>query len=166
MIKIIDDFIPHHQFRNIENCIYDIPWSFGTVGIQNDPNDVMLCDPLDNFQFVHLFYKDYEITSQHCNLILPIIQKLNLRALIKIKANLNPRTSKIIEHTFHRDVDYDDSFTSVYYVNSNDGYTLFEDGTKVESVGNRMVIFPSNMMHTGSTCTNQKARVVINFNYF
>ena len=56
--------------------------------------------------------------------------------------------------------------TAIYYVNSNDGYTLFEDGTKVESVGNRLVRFPTNIKHTGTTCTDANRRVLINFNWF
>ena len=58
------------------------------------------------------------------------------------------------------------SSTSIFYVNTNNGYTKFEDGTKVESVANRMVTFPANMKHTGTSCTDEKIRVVINFNYF
>ena len=43
--------------------------------------------------------------------------------------------------------------------------TIFEDGKKVESVANRMLTFPANMKHTGTSCTDEKTRVVINFNY-
>ena len=56
--------------------------------------------------------------------------------------------------------------TSIFYVNTNNGYTKFEDGTKVESVANRLVSFPANKKHTGTSCTDEKTRVVINFNYF
>ncbi len=56
--------------------------------------------------------------------------------------------------------------TSIFYVNTNNGYTKFEDGTIVESVANRMVIFPANIKHTGTTCSDEKRRVVINFNYY
>ena len=56
--------------------------------------------------------------------------------------------------------------TSIYYVNTNNGYTKFETGEIVESVENRMVTFPSNIRHTGSSCSDEKIRVVINFNYF
>ena len=48
----------------------------------------------------------------------------------------------------------------------NDGYTRFEDGTKIESVANRVAVFESNLKHCGTTCTNTKSRVVINLNYF
>ena len=50
-------------------------------------------------------------------------------------------------------------------MNTNNGYTKFEDGTTVKSEANRMVTFPASMRHLGTTCTDQKIRVVINFNY-
>ena len=49
-------------------------------------------------------------------------------------------------------------------MNTNDGYTEFENGHRVESVANRVVIFDSNIKHTGVSCTDEKRRVVINFN--
>ena len=55
---------------------------------------------------------------------------------------------------------------AIYYVNSNDGYTEFEDGTRIETIENRLLVFDSSLWHTGSTCTNAKVRCVINFNYF
>ena len=51
-------------------------------------------------------------------------------------------------------------------MNTNNGYTKFEDGSIVESVANRIVTFPANMKHLGTSCTDEKTRVVINFNYF
>ena len=55
--------------------------------------------------------------------------------------------------------------TSILYLNTNNGYTRFEDGTKVESVANRMVTFPNQMMHTGTTTTDSEYRLVLNLNY-
>ena len=43
--------------------------------------------------------------------------------------------------------------------------TKYEDGSKIESVANRLLSFPSNMKHTGTSCTDEKIRIVINFNY-
>ena len=40
-----------------------------------------------------------------------------------------------------------------------------EDGTKIKSVANRMLVMSGAVKHTGSTCTDEKCRVVINFNY-
>jgi len=166
MIQVIDNFISKYDLNILKSSIENIPWFFSSLSKIGEPEDTLLCDELDNFHFTHLFFKDFQITSESTNLVAPILEKLNVRALIRVKANLTPRTSKVIEHCLHRDLDYNDSYTAVYYVNTNDGYTLFEDGTKIDSIENRIVIFPSNMKHTGTTCTNQKNRIVINFNYF
>ncbi len=56
--------------------------------------------------------------------------------------------------------------TGIYYVNSNDGGTYFEDGTMVESVANRFVAFPCNIKHAGVPCGDNVRRIVINFNWF
>jgi hypothetical protein len=50
-------------------------------------------------------------------------------------------------------------------MNTNNGYTEFEDGTKVESVANRIVTFPSVTKHRAVSQTDEQRRVVINFNY-
>ena len=51
-------------------------------------------------------------------------------------------------------------------MNTCNGYTLFKDNTKVESVANRFVSFDSQLEHTGTSCTDENIRVLINFNYF
>ena len=56
--------------------------------------------------------------------------------------------------------------TAIYYLNTNNGFTKFENGDKVNSVANRMVIFDSNLKHTGTSCTDAHARMLINFNYY
>ena len=83
-----------------------------------------------------------------------------------------PNQGKVIEHGFHHDVT-DSEFhpikdhmkTSIFYMNTCDGYTKFEDGTVVESVANRFVTFPNHTEHTGTTTSNSDYRLVINFNY-
>jgi hypothetical protein len=54
----------------------------------------------------------------------------------------------------------------VLYINSNNGFTIFEkDGEKINSVANRMVIFSADDRHSGTTCTDQQFRVVLNLNF-
>lgn len=59
-----------------------------------------------------------------------------------------------------------DCMTSIFYVNTNNGYTLFKNNQKVKSIENRMVIFKSSEIHSSVTCTDSKVRCVINFNFF
>ena len=124
-------------------------------------------DTLNEYQFTHTFYKEYVVYSQFFPIVAPLIEKLNPECVIRIKANLNPRTD--VRHTFPYHVDFlsksSDRKTAIYYVNSNDGVTILEDGTEIESVANRLVIFDQKISHTGTTCTDQKVRCLINLNY-
>ena len=75
----------------------------------------------------------------------------------------------MIDYSFHKDLyphfDIPNRLTAIYYVNTNNGWTEFENGDKVPSVENRIVIFDSSQLHTGTRTTNASSRVVINFNY-
>ena len=66
--------------------------------------------------------------------------------------NLNINSDKIEAYDDFWHMDYysdwsEKSKSAVFYVNSNDGYTEFEDGVKVESVANRIAIFPTMKLH-------------------
>jgi hypothetical protein len=162
-IQIYDDYLPENYFNHLQNILLHKDPNFAWYYNDNvvDEND-------QDFQFVHVFYKNHVPNSPYFNELSFAIQSLNPLSLIRIKANLLPRTPEHIEHGMHVDVpDSDCSYlkTAILYMNTNNGYTLFEDGTKVNSVANRMVIFPTQMHHTGATCTDEKVRIVINFNY-
>ena len=75
------------------------------------------------------------------------------------------RTDEVRVSQMHTDNNISISTTSIYYINDNDGRTTFEDGSYVESRKNRLLTFPSHLKHAGSTCSNNKERLVINFNY-
>ncbi len=55
--------------------------------------------------------------------------------------------------------------TAVYYYNTNNGKTVFKNGHEVESVANRMVIFPNDWHHTGQYQTDAPVRYVLNLNW-
>ena len=170
-IEIIDDFMPKKVFKDFGNIFKKIPWYTSTVLYEN-----ATCDPMDNFMLSHTFYDKYKPQSElFSEYIEPLLSHMQVRSLIRVKANLTMRTEKIIKHGFH--IDYKavmdgevqethNCFTSILYLNTNDGYTEFENGTKIESIENRLITFPLSYRHTGTTCTNHPYRVVINFNYF
>jgi hypothetical protein len=157
-MKIINNALIEEEFLKISNNFTSayFPW-FISKGILIGQ---------DNYQFTHLFYKDFLIRSDQFGLIEPILKILNPSAIIRIKANLLPKSDKITEHGMHVDVEIKNSKTAVYYVNTNNGYTKFENDKKINSLANTLVIFNSNIKHTGTTCTNEDYRIVLNFNYF
>lgn len=154
-MKIIDDFLSDSEFNQIFNLISDceFPWFFGKV-----VSESKYC------QFTHCFYQNDEPTG-YFRYVRFLREKLNVKSLVRIKANLNPKTEKIIEHIDAWHTDYSDITTAILYLNTNDGYTLFDTGETVKSVKNRIVIFDSNIKHTGTTCTDQPARIVVNINF-
>lgn len=162
MILIKDNLLSNHELEYLQNSFSKISWKVSRCVSIHD----LMCESIDNFQLIHEFYSNYRPQTEYFDLLLPLIIKIKPSALIRIKSNLNPKSSTIIEHGFHVDHKYENAKTSIYYLNSNDGYTLFEDGTKVESVENRLVTFNSGIKHSGTNCTNTEARIVINFNYF
>ena len=164
--KIIDNVLPQEVFKSIQTEILgaDFPWFMNQCIIK--PDSTHPIDDLYNYQFTHQFYRDYSFTSDKLNLIDPILFKLNPSAIVRIKANLIPRTETKITHEYHLDHDHFDGNNAIFYINSNDGYTIFSDGTKIQSVENRLLIFDPNILHTGTTCTDQRVRCLINFMYY
>lgn len=94
-----------------------------------------------------------------------MLKKLEVKSLIKAKANLNPYSPKLYKGYFHSDTVHD-NLTAVYYLNENNGYTFLKNNKKVKSKENRIVIFDAQMKHAGTNTTNEKKRVVLNLNYF
>jgi len=186
-MKIEDNFLDQEKFNKLQNVIMgeNMPWSYtdGIVAPSWHP-----LGEKGKFQFCHVFYRedfpsktftlDYARTTRIPNvpsitILEPILNRINSISIWRIKTNLLTRTSNIIENAFHIDMFSNMSeeklkqwTTSIFYVNTNNGYTEFEDGTKVESVANRFVSFPANLKHRGTSCTDENTRIVINFNYF
>ena len=163
-VTVIDNFLDQQEFVSLQEFFLggSMPWYTTTILLEKDAKDSNLSYQ-DNFQLFNLMYSNYSPQSDLIFKINPLIKKINPVAIVRIKANLNPRTSKIVEHGYH--IDYRNLTTCIYYLNTNDGYTLFEDGTKIESKENRLVEFNSNLSHTGTSTTNSPFRVVLNLNY-
>jgi hypothetical protein len=167
--EFIDNFLGKKEFDSLQALMMgnEFLWRY------SNSVDSMLEKVNENkFQFVHVFYFSPAPCSQYFENLTPIFEIIQPISLVRIKANLLTKTPNIIENTFHIDTgDMSEEkqkqiTTAIYYMNTNNGYTIFEDGLIVESVANRMVFFSSNMKHTGTSCTDEKTRVIINFNYF
>jgi len=164
-MKIEDDFLEENIFDELQSFIMGANFSW----YYNDVID--FDDDKNKYQFTHTFYRYNSPQSSYYNNLLAIIDKLGLYSIVGIKASLLTKTQTIVQNEFHVDNGYlseeklKQVTTSIFYVNTNNGYTEFEDGVKVESIANRMVSFPANMKHTGTSCTDEKRRIIINFNY-
>ena len=169
MITITDDYLPYPEASYVKEQLLSSgwPWYFqDNVDYSEENSD------LNKSQFCYQLYRDNTWQGAGEAIVTRFLRHLRPLSLVRVKANLQVRTETRVQNSFHVDIlnpnhePYENLLTAIYYVNTNDGVTKFVDGTVVESVENRMVIFPSHMLHTGTTCTNAKRRVVINFNYF
>ena len=166
-MKIEDNFLDQEKFDELQTLMMGDNFARYYKPYIDYPSEKE-----KGFQFTHMFYQEDASNSEYFKNLTSILDKINLMSLWRIKANLLTRTSNIVENSFHVDnLDISEEklnqwTTSIFYINTNNGYTKFEDGTKVESVANRMVTFPANIKHTGTSCTDKKTRIIINFNYF
>ena len=137
---VIDDVLPSEEFTQIKEAIMhdQFDWQF-RKGIRDykDP----AC------QFVHTFHIQgmQATTQERFSLMYPILNFIQPAGILRIKANLNQKTAEHYETGLHVDVMVPGSLTAIFYINTNNGYTYFEDGQKIESIENRMVMFPSNI---------------------
>ena len=156
MIEIIDNFIPKNDFIKLQSVILsnNFPWYYNDYINRVDDGE---------FQYTHLFYSATGETSYQLPLLNDCFEELKPKNLKRIKANSNPITSSHLKGGYH--IDYSNMKTSILYVNTNNGWTEFKNGDRVDCIENRMVIFDSNLEHQGVTTTDQKRKVVINFNY-
>jgi len=169
MIEIIDNFLNFDVFKEMQEIVFSnyFPWHWSKILSDADYKKSASMDSKYNYQLFHILYANHRICSDFYESFIPVLEALGIRSLIRMKFNLNPITSNIIKHGFHCDYVYDGSKTAVLYFNTNDGYTEFEKEKKiVESLENRIVIFDSKLRHTGTTCTNDSKRIVLNLNYF
>ena len=165
--EIIDNFLDKKDLNQLQEGMLSekFQWYFSNSIVHEREKD---------FQFCHTVYKNGDWGGGYNGLFDPIIEKVDPFSIFRIKANLRTRESEIKESSFHTDIgpallsDEQKKLwtTSIFYINTNNGYTEFEDGTKIESVANRLATFPANWKHRGTSCTDENIRVVMNFNWF
>ena len=166
---INDNFLDIESFHKIQTKLLseEIHWHYHnyTDNVYQDNNQ---------FYFSHHFYELNIWSSPFAEILEPLLLKIKPVSIHSIRANLMARTSEIVESNFHSDlkefIPDEDRLsqwtTAIFYINSNNGYTKLSDGTVVESKSNRLLTMSSNIEHLGTTCTDQKRRVVINLNYY
>ncbi len=191
--RIYDNCLPLYEFEDLQEKLLgaSCPWHYNSsivlkkyTGIEPNFDDYDY-DYNEIGQFTHVFFMDsggggtrrpgagimdsiFEVEA--------IAKILNPRGWLRIKANLGTKDSEHMIGGWHYDlhwpeegdtrIPYDDTLTAVFYLNTNNGYTLLETGHKVESVENRLVIFPNNVLHTGVSQTDTNVRVLINFDFW
>ena len=173
-IHKFDNVVSENAYQNLTQAI------FGLLPLTLSP--IVARDTLDineklnnNIQFSHFFYLNHQPQGEHIGLLKELIDFLKPLAIIRIRLNITLPTEKIIKHDLHWDaadsvynnnsIPLKNCTNSIYYLNTNNGYTFFEDGTKYISKGNSLITFNNSLKHSGTTCTDAAFRAVLNFCY-
>ena len=162
-VKIIDNFLTESEFKFISDQVLHNKWFswFLTHGVAN--SDIRESNK-NHYYFAHIFYNEYSTNSDYFKMVLPIIKKLDVKALIRCKANLYYKTKDRIEHDPHTDYDYSHK-GALLNLTTNNGCTVI-DGKMYKSIENQMIIFDTSKSHNSTTCTDNELRVNIVTNYF
>ena len=164
--KIYDNFLPEDAHAMISTTMLSssFPWYYrdSVLGTSYHTTSIK---SIDDYAFAHIFYNNHSQNSQFYNILDPILRKINPLSILRIKANLYTKTETILEHDYHTDYENVKFKTAIYYVNDNNGKTIFKEGLIVDSVANRYIEFDTDMFHKSTTCTDQRVRCNINFNY-
>ena len=161
MFIVVDNFLEKEEFNNIQSIIMsnEFPWYFHpTVTNQKDIKDI------SKSYFTHKLYREPGISSSWLYLFNNFLEKIKCKSIMRAKANLYLRKDKQEKHQPHTDYPFSHK-GCLFYINDNNGLTYFEKES-VKPKANRVVFFNPSKKHASSSCTDEKRRVNINFNYF
>ena len=165
-ISIVDNFLKHEDWKKIHDHMTSTHFYWFHGKSHHSEEDWSYS------QLTHIFYSGVvkenqnPIISIEFGLVQPILNLLSPCTLIRVKANLTTPALSVDNpsKTLHTDSQIKTGITGVYYINSNDRKTIFKDGSEVDSVANRMVLFPNYIEH-GVERSAKLDRFVINFNF-
>lgn len=170
---------------------------YGIIPVTSHPQENMDYLPIkDTFQMVAMLKADEFVSREShrdqnkingnygVELLIPlmfVLQKFNipfnLDNLFKCKSNLiftKQENEGEFIHTPHVDMDDDNIWTMIYFLEDNNGYTYFfnrdennklKTFQKIKPEKGKSVFFHSSIYHAGSSCTDHDVRAVINYNY-
>lgn len=161
-IEIKDDYLPLKKLQDLENFVLsnEFPYYYN-INIAGEDDD-----KTDTFMFNHrLMIKNKECSSVGKMITDIIMKDITYNNILRSKINLYLKTDSLKLHRFHKDTEQENTKIALFYINTNNGYTEFEDGTIVKSIKNRLVLFPCNLKHRSTTTTDTRHRLNVNINY-
>ena len=167
--RIFDNFISEDNLVKIEQNVLQAPifkaYESTALETSNNVYDVMMNKVLFCSRYGKFVKPDYD--EKYLPYFYPILDNLSdILFLQRVSLNLTFATSNPYISDYHIDSNIKDSFTCIFYLNSNNGGTIFkESGELVQSQRNRLVRFHSPIEHAAVNTTNTKLRWVLNINY-
>ena len=166
-VQIFNNFLEPEVFLEIKKFIMSprCQWRYVNYIAHKDGRD----NDNDGY-FVHSFkdchpqtFEDRYPESPHFPLIAKILDKIKYQNILRIRSSLYPRRDVQKPDPFHVDYNFPHK-VCIFYVNTNNGYTMFENGEKIPSVENQLATFDGNEKHCSVVQTDTSARYIVNIN--
>ena len=111
--EIIDNFLPQEVFKFIQAefmGISNFSTRNDTVGwgycLRVEDKDIDIKENWKYFYMSHLVYDNGRPVSPLFEKMIPILNKMDIKAIKRIKCNLFPNSEKIHEHEMHEDFEF------------------------------------------------------------
>ena len=163
MVLVRDNFLAKGDWTQLDNLVHNnMPWY-----LQKE----QVIDADDGRWFSHIIYDEDVPKSDLYNPVIKIFKDyLKYVTLCRVNINLLLRQETPSVSDFHTDCEWDFEdeekiTTAIFYLNTNNGATEFEGGDRIDSVRNRLVMFPADTFHRAIGQTDTAERIVLNFNF-
>ena len=175
-IKVYENFLTEPEltpFEIIRSKYRSFAWYFSEVISEEYLRFVK--DDFINFQFCHTLYSDFSQQSSFFSLCEPILNKLKVKALQRVKFNLTFPTQKPTHlGTYHNDCYRDGkvdttSTIAVFYPFKNNGkFLVKENDTEytIDNKANQLIVIPNTLEHLGISNTDNVPRYALNIVYY
>ena len=160
-IWVFENFLPSVFFEQLQQTFFSshFPWYYEDS--INGPYGASADEEILSFQFVHMLYSNFRVNSDYFSLFSPLLEKLNLLSILRMKLNLNLASNRNLKTGFHTDMNIQ-SLSGIYYLNNNDGHTLFKSGEQIRPKENQFIVFDSRLEHSACLPTDVKRRIIFN----
>ena len=181
-IKVFDNFLTKSYHEQILDMMSgdNFPWYYyDNISVEGGNN-------LNEYGFSHMFWE--KETGQRNSTqswflksaLLQIMDIAGCNSIIRSRGDMTTHTDENFLHSPHIDFDFP-HFSTIFYINDCDGDTIFYDKkttnteeiqllelNEVERVtpkANRLIMFDGEIIHTGSSPSKHKKRILINSNF-
>jgi hypothetical protein len=165
---IVDDFLPPSFHNDLVSLVTNkmFPWYYNdSVTYETDEDN--------SYFFSHAVMEANQaqgVLSDMFESVRPMLyfmeDKANFRltSLLRAQFNMFTNMGRTIKGTWHTDQEIE-HYVGLYYINTTNGPTDFIDGSSVDCVANRLVLFDGMALkHRSTHQTDTKYRANINFN--
>tara|TARA_Y100000590_G_scaffold467219_1_gene645420 strand:+ start:1031 stop:1516 length:486 start_codon:yes stop_codon:yes gene_type:complete len=150
-----------------DNCLNQLDELVGNPSFAWYLQEEQVEDANDGCWFSHRIYDiDKPVSFSYVPIMEIFENYLKYVSLCRITVNLLLRQETSSMSVFHTDFQNNSKITTaIFYLNTNNGATEFEDGDRIDCVRNRLIMFPASTSHRANGQTDVSKRIVFNFNF-